>query len=103
MIVLLPESIAALNAARRNRPQTSLNLALGSAMASIGLTIPAVAAVSIATGWPLILGLDMKGCLLLGLSLLVVTLSLGTGRTIGLQGLVHLVLFAVYLFTTIVP
>lgn len=103
MIVLLPESIAALNAARRNRPQTSLNLALGSAMASIGLTIPAVAAVSIATGWPLILGLDTKGSLLLGLSLLVATLSLGTGKTIGLQGIVHLVLFATYLFTTIVP
>jgi Ca2+:H+ antiporter len=72
-------------------------------MASIGLTIPAVAAVSIATGWPLILGLDLKGSLLLGLSLLVATLSLGTGKTIGLQGIVHLVLFATYLFTTIVP
>jgi Ca2+:H+ antiporter len=103
MIVLLPESLAALNAARANRTQTSLNLALGSAMASIGLTIPAVAVVSLTTGWPLALGLDLKGSLLIGTSLLVATLSLGTGRTIGLQGIVHLVLFAVYLFTTVVP
>jgi Ca2+:H+ antiporter len=102
-IVLLPESLAALKAARSNRLQTSLNLALGSALASIGLTIPAVAIVAIATGWTLVLGLDLKGMVLLGLSLIVATLSLGTGRTTVLQGAVHLVIFAVYLFTTIVP
>lgn len=102
-IVLLPESLAALKAARVNRLQTSLNLALGSALASIGLTIPAVALVSLATGWTLVLGLDAKGMVLLALSLLVATLSLGTGRTTVLQGAVHLVIFAVYLFTTIVP
>lgn len=102
-IVLLPESLAALKAARVDRLQTSINLALGSALASIGLTIPAVAAVSLATGWTLVLGLDFKGMVLLGLTLLVATLSLGTGRTTILQGAVHLVIFAVYLFTTIVP
>ncbi|HKV00012.1 MAG TPA: ionic transporter y4hA [Vineibacter sp.] len=102
-IVLLPESLAALKAARFNRLQTSLNLALGSALASIGLTIPAVALVALATGWTLVLGLDLKGMVLLVLSLLVATLSLGTGRTTILQGMVHLVIFAVYLFTTIVP
>jgi Ca2+:H+ antiporter len=102
-IVLLPESLAALRAARLNRLQTSLNLALGSALASIGLTIPAVALVALATGWTLVLGLDLKGMVLLALSLLVATLSLGTGRTTVLQGTVHLVIFAVYLFTTIVP
>jgi Ca2+:H+ antiporter len=102
-IVLLPESLAALNAARANRLQTSLNLALGSALASIGLTIPAVAIVALATGWTLVLGLDAKGMVLLGLTLIVATLSLGTGRTTVLQGAVHLVIFAVYLFTTIVP
>jgi Ca2+:H+ antiporter len=102
-IVLLPESLAALRAARSNRLQTSLNLALGSALASIGLTIPAVALVTLATGWTLVLGLDLKGMVLLALSLLVATLSLGTGRTTVLQGAVHLVIFAVYLFTTIVP
>lgn len=102
-IVLLPECLAALKAARSNRLQTSLNLALGSALASIGLTIPAVSLVALATGWTLVLGLDQKGVVLLGLTLLVSTLSLGTGRTTFLQGVVHLVIFAVYLLTTIVP
>ena len=89
-------------AARANRLQTSLNLALGSALASIGLTIPAVAIVSIATGWSPTLGLDNKSSVLL-LSLFVATLSLGTGRNTVLQGVTHLVIFAAYLFTTIVP
>jgi Ca2+:H+ antiporter len=102
-IVLLPESLAALTAARADRLQTSLNLALGSAMASIGLTIPTVAVVSIATGWTLVLGLDPRSTVLLALSLLVAALSLGTGRTTVLQGAVHLVIFGVYLFTTVVP
>ena len=102
-VVLLPEGLAALRAARANRLQTSLNLALGSALASIGLTIPAVAIVSIVTGWSLTLGLDNKSSVLLLLSLFVATLSLGTGRTTVLQGVVHLVIFATYLFTTIVP
>ncbi len=102
-VVLLPEGLAALRAARANRLQTSLNLALGSALASIGLTIPAVAMVSIATGWTLTLGLDAKSSILLMLSLLVTTLSLGTGRTTVLQGVVHLVIFATYLFTTVIP
>jgi Ca2+:H+ antiporter len=102
-VVLLPEGWAALRAARANRLQTSLNLALGSALASIGLTIPTVAIVSLVTGWTLTLGLDIKSTVLLVLSLFVTTISLGTGRTTVLQGVVHLVLFAVYLFTTIVP
>ena len=102
-VVLLPEGLAPLRAARVNRLQTSLNLALGSALASIGLTIPAVAIVSIATGWTLTLGLDTKSCVLLVLSLFIATLSLGTGRTTVLQGVVHLVIFAAYLFTTVVP
>ncbi len=102
-VVLLPEGIAAVRAARANRLQTSLNLALGSALASIGLTIPAVAMVSMATGWTLTLGLDIKSTVLLILSLFVCTLSLSTGRTTVLQGTVHLVLLATYLFTTVVP
>ncbi len=102
-VVLLPEGLAALRAARANRLQTSLNLALGSALASIGLTIPAVAIVSLMTGWTLTLGLDVKSSVLLLLSLFVASLSLGTGRTTVLQGTVHLVIFAVYLFTTVVP
>lgn len=102
-LVLAPESLAAYNAARRDRLQTSLNLALGSALATIGLTIPAVAIVSLALGLPLALGIGAKAMILLALSLFVVTISLGTGRTTVLQGVVHLVIFAAYLFTTVIP
>jgi Ca2+:H+ antiporter len=102
-LVLAPESLAAYKAAKRNRLQTSLNLALGSALATIGLTIPSVAIVSLVLGLPLSLGIDPKSMTLLALSLFVATLSLGTGRTTVLQGVVHLVIFAAYLFTTIVP
>jgi Ca2+:H+ antiporter len=103
LVVLLPESIAAYQAARANRLQTSLNLALGSALASIGLTRPAVAIVSLMAGWTLSLGIDAKSTVLLVLSLFVASLSLGTGRTTVMQGVIHLVIFAVYLFTAIVP
>lgn len=102
-LVLLPESVAALRAAMANRLQTSLNLGLGSALATIGLTIPAVAALSLMAQMPIALGLDTKSAVLLFLTLIVSTLSLGTGRTTVLQGAVHLVIFAVYLFTTVVP
>jgi Ca2+:H+ antiporter len=103
MLVLMPESLAAFRAARADRLQTSLNLALGSALASIGLTIPAVAVVSILLGQQLALGLDAKEIVLLALTLLVGVITLGTGRTTVLQGIVHLVIFAVFLFMTIVP
>ncbi len=102
-LVLAPESLAAYKSARRNRLQTSLNLALGSALATIGLTIPSVAIVSLVLDLPLALGIDAKSMTLLALSLFVATLSLGTGRTTVLQGVVHLVIFAAYLFTTVVP
>lgn len=102
-LVLLPESVAAVRAALANRLQTSLNLGLGSALATIGLTIPAVAALSLMLELPIALGLDAKSIVLLFLTLIVSTLTLGTGRTTVLQGAVHLVIFAVYLFTTIVP
>ena len=103
LVILLPEGFAAVRAARKNRLQTSLNLALGSALASIGLTIPAVAIVSVFTGFSVTLGIDTKSTLLLILSLFTIMLSFGTGRTTILQGVVLLVLFAVYLFTTVVP
>jgi Ca2+:H+ antiporter len=102
-VVLLPEGLAALRAARANRLQTSMNLALGSALASIGLTIPAVAAVSITLDQPLALGLGQKESVLLALTLLVSVITLGTGRTTVLQGIVHLVIFAAFLFLAIVP
>lgn len=103
LFVLLPEGLAAITAARHNRLQISLNLALGSALASIALTIPVVAAVSLWQGWPLALGIDQKSTVLLVLSLMVATLSFGTGRTTIMQGAVHLVLFAAYLFTSVIP
>lgn len=102
-LVLLPESLAALRAARANRLQTSMNLALGSALASIGLTIPTVAAVSIVLGRPLALGLEQKESVLLWLTLLVSVITLGTGRTTMLQGVVHLVIFAAFLLFSITP
>ena len=102
-IVLLPEGLAAVRAARKNMFQTSLNLALGSALASIGLTIPAVAVLSLMMGWTLVLGIDMKSTVLLLLALFVSSLSLSTGRTNVLQGVILLVIFGVYLFTTVVP
>ena len=101
--VLLPEGLGALRAARANRLQTSLNLALGSALASIGLTIPTVAAVSIVLEQPLQLGLGVKDQVLLALTLLVSVITLGTGRTTVLQGIVHLVIFVVFLFLAVVP
>ncbi len=102
-VVLLPESVAAVRAAVANRLQTSLNLALGSAMATIGLTIPAVAAISILFALPVALGLSAKSIVLLVLTLLVSSLSLATGRTTVMQGVIHLVIFAVFLFLTVVP
>lgn len=102
-LVLLPEGVAAYRAARLNRLQTSMNLALGSALASIGLTVPAVAAVSIGLGAPLQLGLDPKESVLLGLTLLVSVITLGTGRTTVLQGVVHLSIFAAFLLYAVVP
>jgi Ca2+:H+ antiporter len=102
-LVLLPEGLAALRAARLDRLQTSMNLALGSALASIGLTIPTVAVVSIFLGQPLSLGLGQKEMVLLALTLFVAVITLGTGRTTVLQGIVHLVMFAAFLFLAVVP
>lgn len=102
-MVLLPESIAAVRAANANRLQTSLNLALGSALATIGLTIPAVTVASIYLDLPLALGLDAKGTILLALTLFVAALSLARGRTTVLHGAVHLTIFAAYLVMTVLP
>ena len=102
-LVLMPEGLAALRAARANRLQTSLNLALGSALATIGLTIPAVAAVSVALHQPLELGLSEEDRVLLALTLFISLITLGTGRTTVLQGLIHLAIFAVFLFFSVVP
>lgn len=102
-LVLMPEGLAALQAARANRLQTSLNLALGSALASIGLTIPTVAVVSIVLHQPITLGLEQKDQVLLALTLFISVITLGTGRTTVLQGVIHLAIFAVFLFFAVVP
>jgi Ca2+:H+ antiporter len=102
-LVLLPEAWAAVRAALADRLQTSMNLALGSALACIGLTIPAVALASLALDLPLVLGLEAKDMVLLALAFLVSTITLGTGRTHLMQGAVHLVIFAAFLFLTFVP
>ncbi|MGV9453395.1 calcium:proton antiporter [Streptomyces sp. NPDC003635] len=103
LLVLLPETIAALRSARRDRVQTSLNLALGSAMASIGLTIPAVALATIWLSGPLVLGLGATHMLLLALTVVVASLTVVPGRATPLQGGVHLVIFAAYLELAINP
>jgi Ca2+:H+ antiporter len=102
-VVLLPEGLAALRAARANRLQTSLNLALGSAIASIGLTIPTVSFLSLYMHTQLVLGINTESTALLVLSLFVTAVALRTARTNILHGVVLLVIFAVYLFTTVVP
>ena len=102
-LVLMPEGLASYRAANANRLQTSMNLALGSVLATIGLTIPAVAGVSILLNEPLTLGLSAKEELLLALTLIVSLLTIGTGRTTVLQGIVHLIIFAVFLFLSVVP
>lgn len=103
LLVLLPETIAALRSAGRDRVQTSLNLALGSAMASIGLTIPAVALASVWLSGPLVLGLGATHMVLLALTVVVASLTVVPGRATPLQGGVHLVLFAAYLELAINP
>ena len=102
-MVLLPEGMAAYRAALANRLQISLNLALGSALATIGLTIPAVTAVSLALGVPLTLGLQPQNTVLLVLSLFTATITLATGRTTVLQGGVHMVIFGAFLVISAVP
>lgn len=103
LLVLLPESIAAVKAASRNRLQTSLNLAYGSAMASIGLTIPTIAVASIWIPGPLALGLEPVHMVLLILSAVIAILTVTPGRAKTLQGWVHLVLLAAFLFLSITP
>jgi Ca2+:H+ antiporter len=103
LLVLLPETWAAVRAALADRLQTSLNLSLGSALASIGLTIPAVALAATLLGIPLRLGLTPKDLILLALTFTVAAITLLTGRTNVMQGVVHLVIFAAFVFLAFVP
>jgi Ca2+:H+ antiporter len=103
LVVLLPEGLSAYKAARKNQLQRSLNLSLGSALASIGLTIPTVSFVSLYTDLPLSLGIGAGSTVLFLLSLFVIILSLSTGKTTILQGVVLLVIFGIYIFSIIFP
>jgi len=103
LLILLPESVAAVAAARKNDLQKSINLALGSSLATIGLTIPAVAVAAYALDKQLVLGLPAQDMVLLALTFILGMLTLGTGRTNILFGLVHLVVFAVFIFLVFVP
>jgi len=103
LLVLLPETLAAVRAARRGRVQTSLNLSLGSAMASIGLTIPAIAVASIWLDGPLVLGLGPTQMVLLAITVMVGILTVVPGRATLQQAGVHLVLFAAFVFLAISP
>lgn len=103
LLILLPESVAAVGAARKNELQKSINLALGSSLATIGLTIPAVALAAYALDKRLVLGLNTQEMVLLMLTFVISMLTFGTGRTNILFGLVHMVVFAVFLFMVFVP
>jgi Ca2+:H+ antiporter len=103
LVVLLPETVAAVRAAAANRLQTSMNLALGSALATIGLTIPAVVIASQLFHLPVVLGLPPKDMVLLVLTFLVGGMTLGSGRTSVMHGAVQLVVFATFLFLSVVP
>ena len=102
-IVLLPETAAAVRAAARNQLQASINLALGSAVASIGLAVPSVAIVATWFGLPLDLGITPGATVLMALGFAVAIITYGTGRTNLLSGIVHLVLLAAYVFTVFAP
>jgi Ca2+:H+ antiporter len=97
VLVLTPESIAAIRAAYANRLQRSVNILLGSVLASIGLTIPLVIAVSLLTGRTVVLGLDAEGTVMLVLTMITSILTFSLPRTNVLTGCVHLLLFSAYL------
>jgi Ca2+:H+ antiporter len=103
LLILLPESVSAIAAARKNDLQKSINLALGSSLATIGLTIPAVAIAAYTLQKTLILGLDDRETVILLLTFVLSMLTFGTGRTNILFGLLHLVVFAVFVFLVFVP
>jgi Ca2+:H+ antiporter len=103
LLILLPEGVAAVAAARKNDLQKSINLALGSSLATIGLTIPAVGVATYMIDQQLELGLSSQGSVLLLLTFFLSMLTFGTGRTNVLFGLVHMVVFAIYVFMVFVP
>ena len=103
LLVLLPESVTALRAAQRNEVQTSVNLSLGSAIASIGLTIPTIAIVSLIVHQPIDLGLPSMSLVLFVITAVIASITLGSGEATLMQGAIHVVLFAAFVFLAFVP
>lgn len=103
LVVLLPESLAAIRASSRGRIQTSFNLGYGSALATIGLTIPTVAVLSLILGLDLELGLSTVSIALLVLTLFVSALTVAPGRATLLEGTMHLVLLAGFIVLVLFP
>ncbi|WP_407176812.1 calcium:proton antiporter [Bradyrhizobium sp. STM 3562] len=103
LLILLPESVAAVSAARKNDLQKSINLALGSSLATIGLTVPAVSVAAFTLNKQLVLGLNGQNMVELLLTFILSMLTFGTGRTNILFGLVHMVVFAIFIFLVFVP
>jgi Ca2+:H+ antiporter len=103
VLVLSPEGLAALQAASQNRLQRSVNICLGSALATIGLTVPAVLSISLVDEFHIILGLDYAHMVLLSLTLLLSVITFSGGRTNMLQGAVHIVVFTIYMMLVFSP
>ena len=103
LMVLMPETLSAVRAAQNGRLQTSMNLALGSALATIGLTIPAVVVAASVLSLPLTLGLPPTEMVLLALTLLLTAMTVSAGRATLLQGAIHLIVVAVFIFLAMVP
>lgn len=103
MIVLLPESISAIKAARYGRTQTSLNLAYGSALASIGLTIPVIAIITNVFSYNINLGLNAVEIVLLALTFFVSTLTVVQGRATLLQSIIHLSILGSFIMFAATP
>ncbi len=102
-LLLLPEMFSAIRAARANHLQRSINVVLGSALATIGLTIPAIVAVSFLAGRELVLGVSGRDEIMLTLVFVLSIVSFGTGRTNVLTGFVHIVVFLAYLMLLVIP
>ncbi len=103
LLVLAPETLSALNAAKANQLQTTLNLALGSGAASIALTVPAVSAYSLWTQQPILLGLDPKNTVFLVLTFIAGGFTFGAGRATTLHGVVHIVILMSYVLLSLIP
>ncbi|MEO8809675.1 MAG: calcium:proton antiporter [Rhodanobacter sp.] len=103
VLVATPEAISAIRAASRNQLQRSVNISLGSVLSTIGLTIPAILLISHFTHHPVTLGLQHTSMLLFLLTLTLCMVTFASGRTNVLQGAVHLILFAAYLFFIFQP